>query len=59
MGDERAWWARHGIFEPIMLANHHWPSRINDVGGIRHRPFAAFDAELRPCPDPQRSRSSV
>ena len=39
-GDERAWWARHGILDPLMLADRLWAAS-------RKRPPRAPRARLR------------
>jgi DNA recombination protein Rad52 len=61
-GDERAWWARHGILDPLMLANRLWA--VSHQGrGRSPPPPAPFDDEFedisqRPQPREQPSSSS-
>ena len=31
-GDERAWWARHGILDPLQMANRLWAAPRNKSG---------------------------
>ena len=31
-GDERAWWARHGILDPLQMANRLWAASRNKSG---------------------------
>ena len=46
-GDERAWWARHGILDPLMLANRLWAVSHQGRAGRGPQPFAmAFEDEF-------------
>ena len=46
-GDERAWWARHGIIEPLKFAARLWAASRNNERAI----FAEFaDVQVAPSP---------
>ncbi len=47
-GDERAWWARHGILDSLMLANRLWAVTHQRRGRFpQSRPWAeGFDDEF-------------
>ena len=59
-GDERAWWARHGILNPLMLANRLWAaSRQGRTGLSPQTPTTGFEDEFedvsrRPTAQPKR-----
>ena len=58
-GDERAWWARHGILDPLMLANRLWAVSHQGRGRSPQPPAMAFDDEFedvsrRPTAQPKR-----
>ncbi len=42
-GDERAWWARHGILDPLMLANRLWAVSHQGHGRSPQPSAEAFD----------------
>jgi hypothetical protein len=44
-GDERAWWARHGILDPLMLANRLWAVSYQGRGRFP-QPAMAFEDEF-------------
>jgi hypothetical protein len=57
-GDERAWWARHGILDPLMLADRLWAASRRGRPA-RPVPAAAFEDEFedvsqRPAAHPKR-----
>lgn len=45
-GDERAWWARHGILDPLMLAHRLWAVSHQRRGRSPQSPATAFDDEF-------------
>jgi hypothetical protein len=45
-GDERAWWARHGILNPLMLANRLWAVSHQGRARSPQPPAAAFEDEF-------------
>jgi hypothetical protein len=45
-GDERAWWARHGILNPLMLANRLWAVSHQGRGRSAQPPAMAFEHEF-------------
>ena len=45
-GDERAWWARHGILDPLMLANRLWAASHRERERSPQPPAMAFDDEF-------------
>src|ERR1700680_3902897 len=55
-GDERAWWARHGILDPLQLANRLWAaSRRNKCDG---EPPNAAGSNGRPTLDVPTGKAS-
>ncbi len=49
-GDERAWWARHGIIDPLKFANRLWAASRS---GQRESYDEAQEAETKPHSDGQ------
>lgn len=48
-GDERAWWARHGIIEPLKLAEKFWAQSRGQSDPDEHAPIkSAVAMEARP-----------
>jgi hypothetical protein len=45
-GDERAWWARHGILDPLMLANRLWAVSHQGHGRSPPPSTMAFEDEF-------------
>lgn len=45
-GDERAWWARHGILDPLILANRLWAVSHQGRGRSPQPSAEAFDDEF-------------
>ena len=45
-GDERAWWARHGILDPLQMANRLWAASRNKAAKRSQRSRMANHAEV-------------
>jgi DNA recombination protein Rad52 len=54
-GDERAWWARHGILDPLQISNRLWAASRNKAGEgtCRLSRMASHGPRYRPARQPR------
>jgi hypothetical protein len=49
-GDERAWWARHGVIDPLKIAEKLWAVSCHGRSGDADDPSSAAESDFATTP---------